>query len=167
MQQALDADHARRASMLNYLAAQAEAAVGLRGIFPRYEVHMPTIATGPTTFHNIRVEGSNVGVINTGELQRLDQALTQVQAGGDAGSAGVIGALTQAVLDAPDIDAATKNEALEHLSYLAQQAALLPEQRQRGVGRTVLATLERLLNAVASLGTVYAMAKPVIAALFQ
>ena len=167
MQQALDLDHARRASQLNYLAEKAEAMVGLRGIFPRYEVTMPTIATGPTTFNNVRVEGSNVGVINTGELERLDQALTQVRVGGDIASADVLRRLTQAVVDAPDIDATAKNEALEHLSYLAQQATLPPGRRQRSVGRTVVTTLERLLHVAASVGTVYATAKPVLDALFQ
>jgi hypothetical protein len=167
MQQALDADHARRASALNYLAEKAEARVGVRGIFPRYEVPMPTIATGPTTFNNIRVEGSSVGVINTGELQRLDLALTQVRVGGDTASADVLKTLTQAVIDAPEIDGTAKNEALEHLSYLAQQATLPPEHRQRSVGRTVVTTLERLLHVAASVATVYATAKPVLDALFQ
>ena len=66
-------------------------------------------------------------------LERLDQALTQ------------------AVVDAPDIDATAKNEALEHLSYLVQQATLPPEQRHRSVGRTVVRALERLLHVAASI----------------
>jgi len=59
---------------INFLMDQAEAASGLYGISPRYELPSPLVNQGAVNFHNIKVERSVVGAINTGEVQRIDVA---------------------------------------------------------------------------------------------
>src|SRR5437868_5036041 len=68
---------------LNYLMAEAEAVTGLYGTMPRYEVQTPVIHQGPMTFHNIRVDRSVVGAINTGDVKRIDVALSQISVAGE------------------------------------------------------------------------------------
>lgn len=57
-------------SLLNYLTARREMAVGMPGLFPRMEVPQPVIHSGHT-FHNVNVDRSVIDTINTGVIQNL------------------------------------------------------------------------------------------------
>jgi len=144
------------ARVYNHLLDQAEAVVGLPGIYPRIRTAERTIVnTGPMNFNNISVKDSVVGVINTGQVQQLDVAVDVVRDGGQKELADALQKLSQAVLDAPDLAAAQKNEAIEHLSFLAEQAALPKEKRQSSIGKIVITGLERVVNAAASVSTLW------------
>ncbi len=157
------------ARMINYLHDMFDDIAGLPpSPRPRLEVGTPvTVRTGPMTLNNVTVKDSVVGAINQGQIHRLDVAMDNVRAGGDAGLAEVLKVLTQTVVDAPDLAAGPKNEAVEHLSYVAEQAQVPNEQRSRAVGKTVLIALERLLNASASVAALWSVAKPVIEKVFS
>lgn len=167
LEQAMNLQQARLASMMNFLLGEAEDAVGMRGLFQRYHVPQPTIQTGPSTFNNIRVDRSVVGAINTGSIQKLDIAMSHVRAGGELEFAEALKKLTQAVVDAGELNVEAKNEILEHLSFLASQAVIPKEQRQRSIARTVIQTLERILAAAGALGSLWGPLKPFAEALFS
>jgi hypothetical protein len=167
-QQAQALIHQRHATMVNFLLGEAESVVGLPGLYTRMEIPKPTnIRTGPMTFNNITVSKSVVGAINTGSIQELDVAMDQVRVGGYPEVAGALKLITQAVLDAQDLTPKSKNEILEHLSFVGTQATLPQDNRHKAVGCTVLETVERLLNASASAAALWPMAKPYLAALFN
>lgn len=93
-------------------------AVGLRDPGPAYAAPQPTIQAMPMTFNNIQVSNSVVGSINTGTIRDLDVALTDVRFRGSPDLADGLTQLTQAVLNANDLNEKRKNEILEHLSVL-------------------------------------------------
>ncbi len=168
-QRALREGMAEKARVINYLTEQMEMTAGLPGLLPRLQVPepAPSIYTGAMTFNNIRVSDSVVGVINTGQVQQLDVALDVIRDAGQPNLAEALRNLSQAVVDARDLDPAQKDEAIEHLTFLAEQAVLPQDQRQRSVGRTVLRALERLLNAAASVMTLWQQAQPLLGTLFR
>jgi hypothetical protein len=148
------------ARTLNWLAAVAESQVGLNDtVLPRIEITKPIVHSGPMALNNPNVQDSIVGVINPGEIERLDLAMSDIRAGGNKELSEVLQQLTQAVLDATDI-ADAQRKVLEHISFLATQAILPKRERQASVGKIVTANLERILNASASLATLVPLAIP-------
>lgn len=164
--QAFQIQQHESAKMINHLHEMAEARLGLTGVFPRIQTSEPIIHSGALTFNNISVEGSVVGAINTGELHKLDLAMTDISASGNPMLAGHLQALTQAVVNSPDIPDDQKNEAVEILSYLSSQAVLPKDQRKSSIGKTVLSKLETLLNTSASVTTLLSLVLPHLRALF-
>jgi hypothetical protein len=63
--------------MINFLTEQMEATVGMPGILPRFpERKVNIIQGGKTTFNNLTITGSNIGVLNTGNLKIVDSAIS-------------------------------------------------------------------------------------------
>src|SRR5207247_9593391 len=57
--------------------------LGVTG-YPRYQVPEPTpiIQRGPMNFHNIKIDRSVVGAINSGDVQRIEVAMNNINAHG-------------------------------------------------------------------------------------
>lgn len=73
------------------------------------------------TFNNISVTNSNVGVINTGDLAKIDAAIT-ITDGTDVAEIGqLFRHLTQAVIDSTELSASTKKEMAELIHALSDQ----------------------------------------------
>jgi hypothetical protein len=104
--------HAREA---NYLMDEMEAAVGLYGLLPspRFEVYQPMVHQGPLTFHNIKVDQSVVGSINTGEVQRIDVAMDRIKISGNEELVKILKKFTEAVITETKLDAELKNHIIE------------------------------------------------------
>ncbi|SRR5712692_1928128 len=122
----------------NDLIAQAEAVTGLYGVIPRYDLAEPVIHHGPITLHNIKVDGSVVGVINTGDVERIDSALTNIEMSGNAELQKVLREFTQAVLNQQGMDTLLRNEILEQLAVLTSQVTLPTHERKHGVVKAIL-----------------------------
>jgi hypothetical protein len=161
VQQAEQIKFAQTASMLNHLADQMEMTTGLYGVVPRLEIPRPTIQMGQTV-HNIKVDNSVIGSINTGQIRDLNVALDHVQNAGAPDLASALQQLTEAVLASSDLPTEEKTEAVEHLSHLAKQAALPKDQRQTAIGRTVVDGFERIINASSGLLTIWNIVKPIL-----
>jgi hypothetical protein len=124
-------------------------------------------SSGKTSFKNIKVEGSVVGSINTGEIERIDLALNNVRAGGEIALAGELQKLIQAVVDSKELALETRNETVDTLSYLATQAVLPKELRQKSLGQRMISNLERLFEDSANLTTIFVAAALILHKLFS
>ena len=70
----------------NQAIASMEMITGVTG-YPRYQVPEPSpiIQRGPMNFPNIKIDRSVVGAINSGDVQRIEVAMNNIQAlGGEA-----------------------------------------------------------------------------------
>lgn len=158
-------DHERH---INFLTAQMESVVGFPGILPRYpERRGRVIHTGALTLNNIHVSNSNVGVINTGTLQNVDATVTVLKSEGNAELANSIAALAQAVIELHDVADSTKNQVLEILGALSQEAVVPKDKRKTGVMRALISELSNLLGSVAALAALWAKAKALFEQLFS
>ena len=61
----------------NMLVEQMEAATGMYGITPRYEIDPPAVSA-IQNYHSIKVDGSVVGCINTGNIEKMEIALNDI-----------------------------------------------------------------------------------------
>lgn len=166
LQQARQIEYDREAAEINYLTQQMDYSVGLSGTPPLYKSPKPTILTGPVTNHNIKVDNSVIGAINTGQVNNLNVALDNIQNAGSPDLANALRKLTEAVLGASELPAEQKAAAVEHLSYIANQAALPKGQRQAATGASILEGLERIIKVSAGLLNIWQTVKPLVMQLF-
>ncbi len=152
-QQAENLDFCRDAALMNNLLAMFGAQTGIQ--MPRMQIPQPTIGVGQVNQHNVNVDRSVVGAINTGRIEKLKVALSDIQQGGDSATADVMAQFASAVLSANDADNAVKNELLEHLDCLSEQLAKSPTERSPSVMKTVLGGIKRVATTVASLTKLY------------
>ena len=126
----------------------------------------PPVVLSGTTFHNINIKNSNMGVVNTGELHQVDTAVSVIGNQGEPQLAGALKALTEAVVASTAMDAAARQETIELLSALGSEATVQKAQRRAGVARPLLGRLRELLSVAADLSSVAQAAVPIIAAAF-
>ena len=165
VQRIADQVFARNAATLNQLADQMEAITGVSGVVPRFQIPQPTILSG-STVHNIRVDNSVIGAINTGQIKNLNVALDNVQTAGAPELANALQKLTEAVLASSELAPEQKTAAVEHLSHIANQAALPKEKRQSAIGTTILEGLERIISASSGLLSIWQTVRPLVERLF-
>ena len=166
VQQIAAGEFERNAAELNYLTEQMDYIAGLSGIPPQYKIPQPTILTGPVTNHNIRVDNSVIGAINTGQINNLNVALDNIQNAGSPDLANALQKLTEAVLGSSELPSEQKAAAVEHLSYIANQAALPKDQRQAAISTTILEGFERIIRASSGLLAIWQTVKPLVERLF-
>ena len=114
----------------NHLLDEAEMVTGLYGVMPRLPIQRPVIHQGSMTFHNIKVDNSVVGAINTGNVKKMEVALNNIHthnANPELESA--LKEFTEAVVRETKLSAETRDDVVEQLSVLAAQLARPKESR--------------------------------------
>ncbi|HEC67306.1 MAG TPA: hypothetical protein ENI35_00590 [Candidatus Desulfofervidus auxilii] len=140
-QQAQELIFRRNVKMLNYLTAEIEAVGGLPRLFPRYKVSSPVYYKGDLVLNNINIQNSNVGVINTGNVESIDVSLTFLKEQGNEEIAELIKILTKEIIKNKDIVENQKNEILEQLAFITEQLSIPKEQRKTSILKTIFATI--------------------------
>lgn len=141
------------AAMINRAEQDIAAVVGMP--VPQQDlIPVAAIANATTRISrmtNITVTGSQIGVLNAGDLAKIDAVVT-ITKGSDAEQLGLaIKALTEAVIQTQDIAADTKKEIGELLAALTEQ---ISGKRSKSVAMQVLKGVEERtkgINAVWSL----------------
>ena len=125
----------------NRIVADAEVVTGLYGVIPRYQIATPVVHQGAMTFHNIKIDGSVVGAINTGHVQQIDVALSHIKVTGNPKLEEALAEFTAAVAHSTELPTQAKNEILEQLATIAEQAATPKESRSWGILKALVASV--------------------------
>ncbi|MBI3669331.1 MAG: hypothetical protein HY237_06090 [Acidobacteria bacterium] len=125
----------------NRLVGDVEALTGLYDVMPRYQISSPVVHQGAVNFHNIKIEGSVVGAINTGHVRQIDVALSHIKATGTPELAKALADFTTAVAHSTELPNETKNEILEQLATIAKQAATPKESRSWAVLKALVTSI--------------------------
>jgi hypothetical protein len=167
LEQATSLRHAQLASLYNQALDDIDDIVGLPSTGGRiYIPPPPAINAGQTTYNNIQVDNSVVGAINTGNIEKLDVMMSVMRDANNQELADALQQLTQAILDTPDLQPNDKDFALEWLSFLSNQALTQETERQPTIGKTAIATLERILSNTGSIASIWSAVKPLLETLF-
>ena len=163
MQKILRGQFRMEAANLNYTREQIEAAGGMPGLLPKYQ-----IPSSPSnlTLTNITVSGGNVGVINTGTVQRLDSSITVMRERGNDDLARAIKELTNAVIASQQVNDSAKNEILEQLDFLADQVMSEAGTRRTGTIKSILAGMKDTLSVAANLVVLWDRLGPLLRGAF-
>ena len=160
--------HIQLASICNQLLDDIDDIAGLPRTGGRYQIPTrTTINAGQTTYNNIQVKDSIVGTINTGNVKKLDSSVSAMRSENRQELADAIQQLTQAILNAPDLEPSDKDSVLECLSFLSDQALTPETERQSTVGKTIISTLEKILANTGSIASIWSVVKPFFDGLFS
>ncbi|HET6231750.1 MAG TPA: hypothetical protein VFE05_16870 [Longimicrobiaceae bacterium] len=163
-----DREIERSERMLNHIGAQMDLMTGMPGLTPRFPPRYPRtiIQSGDVTMHNIHINNSTVGLLNTGYIGAVDSAVGAMHSGGDEPGAAAFRAFTEKLAELEDVDTGRKNQVLELLSVLASEGAAPKPNRRGAAMRALLTELATLTSGFASLAALHAQYAPAIAALF-
>lgn len=154
---------------LNYLADEMEFAIGLPGMLPRYPKRQVRILQADKiVLNNIRVSESNIGVLNTGNLEIVDSAITVLKQDTTTREiSDAVSKLANAIAKSNELSPEKKNEALEILGVIASEATIPKERRKNNVIRTLLSAFPTAIQTAASVIQIWQTVEPIIKTFFQ
>ncbi len=150
---------------MNFLMDYMDMVTGIPTPRPRFP-NRDIIQVQNPTFHNISIDKSTIGVLNTGTIQTVDSAVTVLQESGAEEISGAILQLTQAILTSNEIQNESKNDILEILSLLATEATVSENKRRSKAMKPLIAQLSNLVGIASGLGSIWDRVKPILEAFF-
>lgn len=150
---------------INYYTDLMDYTIGL----PPSGPHFPpkkTVNLGGIALHNIRVDNSTIGVINTGNIETVDVAVSVLQNEGKREFAQALNELTTAVIRSTELQDMTKNQIVELLSLIATEATAPKERQRKGAMMALLSQLKDLLSVGVTLTQLWEKWGPVIRSIF-
>jgi hypothetical protein len=135
--------------------------------FPELDEDLPR--TQPTAVH-LHIENSSVANLNLGvQIRTINTALESISERGGASQQDLVDALkqlTEATITKTALPDTEKQEIVQALSTLAEQALMKPEERSKGPLRAVVSWLPTAIAAAADLTSLWEKFGPVIKAHF-
>jgi len=138
-------------AMLNHADRELAIACGMPQLANPIEI--PRAPMPPITYNNqsVTVTGGTVGVINTGNVEQIRVNLQSLSETAAVDLVEPLKLLTEAILEAQDADADLKNELLEQVAALTEQAKEKPEARKGG---TIKALFSAVKTGASTIGSV-------------
>jgi hypothetical protein len=155
LQQIQNAQFVQNAAMLNLAMGEMDAVGELFGV-PASSRLIPVAAIaqsmrGKTVLNNISINNSTVGLVNTGDLAKIDAAITLTR-DTDAEAIGAqIQKLTQAIIDSGELTPDQKKEMLDLVQALADQVV---RERKPSVMNALLTAIKERTEGAANIVTV-------------
>ena len=149
----------------NFIASMIELSVGLPqgSVIPRTPVIEPLIQGDNMTFNNINVDRSTIGVINTGNVKKLDVAIGHMQSGDHSELAEGLRKLTEAVLNSKELRDEEKEQAVDQLAFLAEEAATPAPKQNSSILKPIFSALGMLLTNADKLKMLWDSVGPMLA----
>jgi hypothetical protein len=152
----------QNAAMLNYAAQEMDAVVGFGPRSP--QIAIPRAPVPPINYNNqsVTVTGGQVGAINFGNVDEIQVHLQAMTQNGEGGVADALATLTNAVLHANEVDESVKNELLEQLAFITQQASAKPEERKPGAIKAMLSAVKEGAGAITNAAAAWKVVEPLL-----
>jgi hypothetical protein len=145
--------------MMNQALDDMDMVIGVNSGGPRIPIgQLARAMQKAPTYTNISVNNSQVGVLNNGEIARIDAAITLTKDSDVEAIGQQLQLLTQAVVNANDVDAAIKTELIDLVQSLSEQ---IIGKRKPSVIRSLLGSIEERakgFNAIAAAASTLAQA---------
>jgi hypothetical protein len=145
---------------MNHAAADMEFATGIPNFTPRIQV--PDLPKGPIHMHNIKVDNSVVGAINTAEVHTIDVNITYMKQSGNNKLGEVLKGLTEAIANSKAMSDEEKQNLLDQVAYLSEQAASAAKDRKPGMIKSTLAAIAAGAAAVKGIADAWNAAAPLL-----
>jgi hypothetical protein len=136
--------------------------------FPRSGARMqvPPIPQGPPILNNIKVDNSVVGAINTGNVRAIDVSLTYLHSAGNDRARDALRALIEAILSDTSTGDTQKNELVEQVAFLSEQAVVSAKDRKPGLIKATFGALTQAAATVSAMAGAWQAAEPILKSVF-
>lgn len=149
---------------LNHAAASMDSMTGLGHITPRMQV--PDIPQGPVILNNIKVDNSVVGSINTGNVHSIDVSVTVLKEAGNQQVSEALKALAEIIANNQAVPTADKNQMLDQVAYLGEQAVAAAKDRRPGMIQAAFTSITKGAGAVEAVAIAWQAAAPLLKSYF-
>lgn len=153
---------AQSITMLNMADRETTLAVGMPHL--SNQIKIPPAPIPPIHYNNqaVTVNGGNVGVINYGNVNDIQVHLQTLVQNGNVGIADAMANLTNAILNANDVAESQKNELLEKIAFLTEQASVPTAQRKPGIIKSIISAVKEGADAISSIASAWGAVEPVL-----
>lgn len=151
---------------INYCSDFMDYTVGFGPSGPRFP-ERKTVNLGGVALHNIKVDNSTIGVINTGNIQTVDVAVSALTNSGNNDIATALTQLTTEVVKNTELQNDVKNQIIELLSLIASEATAPKDRQRKGAMKALLSQLKDLLSVSSSLIQIWEKWGPTIQSIFK
>lgn len=145
---------AQNAAMINYLTEQIEYTMGVPSSGPRIAIPQPpptVVHQGNVTNNQFRIDRSVIGSVNTAEVAKIEVSMNNIQNQDSTDFTVAIKELTEAFAANSELQESKKEELLEILSYLSNQATLAEQQQQKTLIKRMLSRVPQVIATAADL----------------
>lgn len=163
MSQVLQAESENAMRAYNLACDEIEAMTGFYGISPKFSLPTKPIYQYNAYSNHINIDRSVIGVLNTGTIGYINNALTYHSSAGNQELTNAIKEFTEAVVNSGSLTVETKNELLEQLSVLTTQSTLPKESQNKGISRAILSYIPTAIGAANDLSQLWDRLYPLIA----
>lgn len=150
---------AQSAAMINFLHEQLEYQMGVPSSGPRIAIPQPpptVVHRGDVTNNQFRIDRSVIGAVNTAEVAKIEVSMNNIQNQDTTDFTAAIKGLTEAFAANAELQESKKEELLEILSYLSNQATLPEQQQQKTLIKRMLSRVPQIIASAADLTTLWA-----------
>ncbi len=147
------------AAMINFLHEQIEYTMGVPSSGPRIAIPQPpptVVHRGNVTTNQFRIDRSVIGAVNTAEVAKIEVSMNNIQNQDSTDFTAAIKELTEAFAANAELQEAKKEELLEILSYLSNQATLPEQQQQKTLIKRMLGRVPQIIGTAADLTALWA-----------
>lgn len=154
-------------AMINYLRDQIHETMGAPPPTARINIPRPVINSSPITYNNISIDRSVVGSVNTAQVDRIDVAMSNIKNSGHDDVSAAIKVLTETIIKSSELQDKERKQLVEELAFLAEQAALPKQERQKSIIKMVLKAMPVSLAVATDLTTLWSKCEPVFTHFFK
>ena len=119
-----------------------------------------------SVYNNIRISNSSVGVLNTGNLARIDAVITLTKDTDVEAIGETLRNLTQTIIDAGEIEQKAKKELVDLIQSLGEQVVGSTGERKPSVIMTLLRGIEERAKGTAAISAVVHQLVEVVTRIF-
>lgn len=153
---------AQHASMMNLAAQEMDAVAGFGPPCPTIQIPNAPVPSLYYNNQNVTVSGGTVGAINMATARDIQVNLEAITQHGDLGIADKLADLTNAILNAEQTNDETKNDLLEQVAFIAQQASIKSEERKPGVIKTMLSAIKEGAGVIGGAAGAWTAVEPLL-----
>jgi hypothetical protein len=149
---------------LNHAAAEMDSVAPWGPPTPRMQV--PDIPKGPIILNNIKVANSVVGSINTGNVESIDVSITYLRNAGSQKISDALKQLTEAIVNDGTIAKPEKDQLVDQVAFLSEQAVVAVKDRRPGMIKATLGALDHAAPTISAVAAVWTAAAPLLKTYF-
>jgi hypothetical protein len=151
---------------INFLHDSADSIFGIR-TGARYPTKRPVLVSGGTINNNhIAINNSQIGMLNTGNINSLNQTIDTLYTTSQKNLADNIKRFSEAVLIDKDLTDIQRTEIFESLDIVTRELLQEPENRKKSVAGFLLEKISSTIQVAASSLTIWEILQPLIQSSF-
>lgn len=166
MQQTLARQNEMLREEINYIQDSVDSMFGIR-TGARYPTKRPVLVSGGTVNNNhIAINNSQIGILNSGNIQNLNQTIDSLYSASQSELANAIKNFSEAVLKEARLSKDQQTEILESLDVITKELFQKPENRKKSLVNNLMSIIAGLVEISANSLTVWQILYPLLRKFF-